>query len=141
MQQERRLHIENILHENACSLLAFKENGGVTQTLLNRFVETSADVARNSVEAVMSEVKERLAAVGQAIEDIPGLKEVFDVDGSAMNPFKGIETEQQQHKFYQNNFNLVVCYFYYLTKLTSSSLTTLTVCICSRQAKVPLGPW
>ena len=72
--------------------------------MLNRFVETSSNVARNSVEVVMSEVKERLAAVGQAIEDIPGLKEIFDEDSSAMNPFKGIETEQQ------NNFNLVVCY-------------------------------
>ena len=108
--QQQCLHIEDILQENARSLLAFKENGGVTQTLLNRFVETSTNVARNSVEVVMSEVKERLAAVGQAIEDIPGLKEIFDEDSSAMNPFKGIETEQQQHKFYQNNFNLVVCY-------------------------------
>ena len=108
--QQQCLHIENILHENSRSLLAFKENGGVNQTLLNRFVETNTNAPRNSVEVVMSEVKERLATVGQAIEDIPGLKEIFDEDSSAMNPFKGIETEQQQHKFYQNNFNLVVCY-------------------------------
>ena len=127
--QQQCLHIEDILHENTRSLLAFKENGGVTQTLLNRFVETSTNVARNSVEVVMSEVKERLAAVGQAIEDIPVLKEIFDEDSSAMNPFKGIET----NKFYQNNFNLVVCY------LSLFNLTALKVCLSSRQTKVLLS--
>ena len=107
--------------------------------MLNRFVETSSNVARNSVEVVMSEVKERLAAVGQAIEDIPGLKEIFDEDSSAMNPFKGIETEQQQHKFYQNNFNLVVCYLSLFNLTASNSLTALKVCLSSRQTKVLLS--
>ena len=56
--------------------------------------------------------KRDLAAVGQAIEDIPGLADIFEDNSPAMNPLQGIGTEQQQHKFYQNHFNLVVCIYF-----------------------------
>ena len=69
-------------------------------------------MARNSVQVAKMQVKERLAAVGQAIEDIPGLADIFEDNSPAMNPLQGIETEQQQHKCYPNHFNLVVCIYF-----------------------------
>ena len=113
IQTDAELSLENILQDNArCLLGGFKENGRLTQTAVNLFVESSTQMARNSVQVAKMQVKERLAAVGQAIEDIPGLADIFEDNSPAMNPLQGIGTEQQQHKFYQNHFNLVVCIYF-----------------------------
>ncbi|XP_028410460.1 uncharacterized protein LOC114533073 [Dendronephthya gigantea] len=98
---------ENMLRDNALCLFGFKDKGRVTQTVVNLFAESSTQMVRNSLNIAMSEIKERLAAVGQAIEDIPGLQQIFDQDSSAMNPLRGIETEQKQHQYNLNHFNLV----------------------------------
>lgn len=55
-----------------------------------------------------ADVKERLRTVGRTIESVPGLKEIFEEDSVAINPFSGVESEQQQHKFYREHFHLVV---------------------------------
>lgn len=103
--------VENMLRDNALCLFGFKDNGRVTQTVVNLFAESSTQMVRNSLNVAKSEIKERLAAVGQAIEDIPGLQQIFDEDSSAMNPLRGIETEQKQHKYNLNHFNVVVSLF------------------------------
>lgn len=112
IQTDAEPSLENILQDNARCLLGFKENGRLTQTAVNLFVESSTQMARNSVQVAKTQVKERLAAVGQAIEDIPGLADIFEDNSPAMNPLQGIETEQQQYKFYQNHFNVVVCIYF-----------------------------
>ena len=78
------------------------------QTVVNLFVESSTQLIRNSIQLAELEVRLRLAAVGTAIEAVSGLKEIFQEDSLAMNPFRGIEGELQQHKFYQEHFHLVV---------------------------------
>ena len=105
---------ENMLRDNALCLFGFKHKGRVTQTVVNLFAESSTQMVRNSLNVAKSEIKERLATVGQAIEDIPGLQQIFDEDSSAMNPLRGIETEQKQHQYNLNHFNLVVSLFYAL---------------------------
>ena len=96
IQTDAELSLENILQDNARCLLGFKENARLTQTAVNLFVESSTQMARNSVQVAKMQVKERLAAVGQAIEDIPGLADIFEDNSPAMNPLQGIGTEQQQ---------------------------------------------
>lgn len=103
-----------MLRDNALCLFGFKDKGRLTQTVVNLFAESSTQMVRNSLNVAKSEIKERLAAVGQAIEDIPGLQQIFDEDSSAMNPLRGIETEQKQHQYNLNHFNLVVSLFYAL---------------------------
>jgi hypothetical protein len=103
--------VENMQRDNALCLFGFKDKGRVTQTVVNLFAESSMQMVRNSLNVAKSEIKERLAAVGQAIEDIPGLQQIFEEDSSAMNPLHGIETEQKQHKYHLDHFNLVVSLF------------------------------
>ena len=105
--------VENMLRDNALCLFGFKDKGRVTQTVVNLFAESSTQMVRNSLNVAKAEIKERLAAVGQAIEDIPGLEQIFDEDSSAMNPLRGIETEQKQHKYSLDQFNLVVSHCIY----------------------------
>ena len=44
---------------------------------------------------------------------MPGLKEIFEQDSLAMNPFNGLENEKQQSKFCKENFKLVVSQIYW----------------------------
>ena len=104
--------VENMLRDNALCLFGFKDKGRVTQTVVNLFAESSTQMVRNTLNVAKAEIKERLAAVGQAMENIPGLEQVFDEHSSAMNPLRGIETEQKQHEYNLTHFNLVVSLFW-----------------------------
>lgn len=112
-QHDQPVKVDSILRDNALCLLGFKDKSRVPQTVVDLFVENSTQMVRNSIEIAKSEVKEKLNAAGHTVEDIPGLKEIFEEDSVVMNPLRGMETEQQQHKFYQTYFNLVVCLIFY----------------------------
>ena len=75
-----------MLRNNALCLFGFKDKGCVTQNVEDLFAESSTQMVRNCMNVTKAEIKERLAAVGQAMEDIPGLGQIFDEDSSAMNP-------------------------------------------------------
>ena len=107
-QHEDCTRPEKMKENNARCLLGFKDKGRVPQTVVNLFVQSSTQLVRNSLQHAGREVEERLRAVGTNIMAVQGLKEIFEEDSLPMNPFSGLENEQQQSKFYKDNFKLVV---------------------------------
>ncbi len=99
---------QQMKENNALCLLGFKERGRVPQTVVNFFVENSIQLVRNCLEFAESKIDEKLRACGTSTEAVSGLKEIFEQDSLAMNPFNGLENEKQQSKFYKENFKLVV---------------------------------
>lgn len=97
---------------NALCLLGFKDKGRVPQTVVTLFVENSTQIVRNNLQFAEKEIDQRLRAFGTSIEAVPGLKEIFEEDSLAMNPFSGLENERQQSKFYKENFKVVVSQIY-----------------------------
>ena len=97
-----------IKESNALCLLGFKDKGRVPQTVVNLFAEKSTQLVRNSLQFVEKEIDRKLRAAGTSIQEVPGLKQIFEEDSLPMNPFNGLENEKQQSKFYKENFNLVV---------------------------------
>ena len=98
----------NLSRANALCLLKFKEKGCVPQTVVNSFVNNATQIAQTSVDLLRSGVTNCLQKAGIYIDTIPGLNDLFEQDNPISNPFKGIDKEPLQYKYYKEEFSLVV---------------------------------
>ncbi|KAG1681703.1 hypothetical protein GQR58_011697 [Nymphon striatum] len=92
---------------NALCLLSLKEIGRVPQTVVDVFVNSSTQIARNSIGALKDGLKNSLHSAGIDFSRVPGLKELFDESTLSMNPFSGIDKESLQYRYYKEHLNLV----------------------------------
>ena len=93
---------------NALCLLSFKERGRVPQTVVDSFVESSTQIARNSLNMLKSGLISRLNTAGIQFSAVPGLRELFGESNLPMDPFSGINRESLQYGYYKEHFHLVV---------------------------------
>ena len=93
---------------NALCLLSFKERGRVPQTVVDSFVESSTQIARNSINMLKSGLISRLNTAGIQFSAVPGLRELFGESKLPMDPFSGINRESLQYGYYKEHFHLVV---------------------------------
>ncbi len=98
----------NLSRANALCILKFKEKACVPQTVVNSFVNNATEIAQTSVDLLRSGVYNCLQKAGININTVPGLNDLFEQDNPISNPFKGIDKEPLQYKYYKDNFNLVV---------------------------------
>lgn len=98
----------NLSRANALCLLKFKEKACVPQTVVNSFVNNATQIAQASVDLLRSGVSNCLLKAGINIETIPGLNDLFEQDNRISNPFRGIDKEPLQYKYYKEEFSLVV---------------------------------
>ncbi|XP_068707636.1 uncharacterized protein [Montipora foliosa] len=92
---------------NALCLLSFKERGRVPQTVVDSFVESSTQIARNSINMLKSGLISRLNTAGIQFSAVPGLRQLFGESNLSMDPFSGINRESLQYGYYKEHFHLV----------------------------------
>lgn len=107
-QQQRQLQ-----KRSALCLLHLKEKGRVPQTVVDLVVNNCTEIVQDAANVLKTGVINSLNASGVDFQAIPGLKDLFDNDSSACNPFHGLENERQQHKYYLQNLGLVVSFNIY----------------------------
>ena len=101
----------NLSRSNALCLLKFKEKGRVPQTVVDSFVDNATQIAQTSVDLLKSGFPNCLQNAGIDLQTVPGLGDLFDENNQISHPFTGIDKEPLQHKYYKENFNLVVSIF------------------------------
>ena len=93
----------NKLYKSAALfLLSAKERFQLTQSALDFIIQQIKQMISFAVDDVEEKVKKHLVDQGIPELDISGCFE------DMCNPFKLLETEYMQNKFYQENFNLIV---------------------------------
>lgn len=93
---------------SALFIMKLKEEHKLTQTAIQGIVEGVTSLTQNRLSLLCSEVSKKLGEAGVEIASIPGLNDLFDVDGVFGCPFSGLETQHQQHKYFVTHFNFVV---------------------------------
>ena len=93
---------------SAFSILQLKEKGRVPQTVVDTVVNSWTEVVQETTKVLKDGMKRHLSVSGVEFEAIPGLADLFNEDSFLTNPFRGLETQHLQHKYYVENFDLVV---------------------------------
>lgn len=102
----------NLSRANALCLLKFKEKSCVPQTVVNSFVSNATEIVQTSVDLLRSGVINCLEKAKVNPDNVVGLNDLFEQDNFISNPFKGINKESLQYKYYKDNFSLVVSNLY-----------------------------
>lgn len=98
---------EEILRTSALYLLRMKDKDRASQTVIDSFVENTTSIVRTSMEILKSGLMNRLETAGIDFGAVPGLRERFQEDSLAMNPFSFLKDEHQQNQYFNDHMNLV----------------------------------
>lgn len=74
-----------------------------------------------------------LQKAGINIDTIPGLNYLFEQDNPIANPFRGIDKEPLQYKYYKDEFSLVVSNIWYIERYSYLSGTEPNVSLFYNQ--------
>ena len=95
----------------ATLILKIKEKHKISQYAIKGIIEDVIVLFQTCLLHLFKTVKEHLEYKGIDEETISCISPLFDGDGDYGKPFKGLETEYLQLKFFKTNFALVVSSF------------------------------
>lgn len=93
---------------SATWLLKIKEKHKLSQVALQGMIEHVTDLFQAYLCDLHNNVKQHLENSGVDESSITSLDPLFDSDGYYGRPFKGLETEYRQLKYFKENFHMVV---------------------------------
>lgn len=91
----------------AAWILKTKERHKISQTAINSIIEDVTNFFQVYLSHIHDAIRQRLK--GDVDDDIlSSLSPIFDPDGGYGKPFKGLETEYLQLKFFRRKFSMIV---------------------------------
>lgn len=101
---------------SALFLLKLKEQQRITQVALDDVVNGSRALFSETINRVQASVEANLAETGFDPDSIPGLRDAFR---NVADPFKDLETQFLQQKYFRDKFNLIVSKLRYFSPYMS----------------------
>lgn len=94
---------------SAMFLLHMKEGHKLTQAALQGLLEGITSLCQQRLSSIQKAVNTVLTGARISTTSIRGLDDIFYPEGQFGQPFKGLETQHQQLKFFKAQFLFVVC--------------------------------
>lgn len=99
--------LEDITKAAAAWILKTKERHKIPQCAIKTIIEDVTSLFQTCIFRIFDAVKQQLSNLD--IEDVISLlSPLFDPNGDYGNPFKGLETDHMQLKYFKRNFGLIV---------------------------------
>ena len=92
----------------ALFLMGLKEKHKLTQVALQGVIEGVTSLIQCHLDSLHTQVCQQLRSADTPETVIGSLGSLFSENGTAGQPFAGLETQHQQLKFYRTHFNLIV---------------------------------
>ena len=104
-------HSQGFSKQRAAALwiLKVQEMYKLPQSTMESILDDVTGLFQDLLMDLCDEVKSVLAKADIAHSDVPGLLDLFASTSSYAQPFAGLNTKHLQLKFYEENFDLVVC--------------------------------
>ena len=106
-------------------ILKTRDGKKLTQVTTNGILEDSTLLVQNTVQIIERRVLETMKS--RAVDDIVSEVQGLFCDESLRNPFHGLQTQYQQEKFIQNNFNYVASFLFIIISIIIITIVNMTV--------------
>ena len=102
---------ENNTRSAALYILKIQEDLLLPRSTVQNIIANTKTFLHNTLSIVESQVKDCLNNANMEYQNVPGLQEIFDESNPTTNPFRNLETESQQWRYYKEYFGLKIVYF------------------------------
>ena len=92
--------------------MKIKEKHKLSQFAVNNIIEDVTVLFQISSSNTFLIIASLLKGAGVHEDIISSISKLFDHDSEHVRPFKGLETQYLQHKYFKKNFGLVVSIYY-----------------------------
>lgn len=99
---------DEVIKSSALYILKLQEECCLPKTTVKSVLANTTSLIKETISVVQKQVEQRLQENNIDFYNVAGLKECFDDDNCATNPFNKLETEAQQVAYYKDKFQLKV---------------------------------
>ena len=110
--------LTDLKRSSAAWILKIKEKHKLPQVAVQGIITQVTSLFQVYLSSIHRETQHHLQTLGFDQGICATLNQIFDSDGSYGRPFRGLETEYRQRKYYKDNFHMVVSTVFSVTSNT-----------------------
>jgi hypothetical protein len=101
-------NVEDRTKSGALYILKLQEDCCLPKSTVEIVLSNTTAIVKETVSAVKTQVQDCLVNADIDFQTVPGLREIFEQDNAATNPFSNLDTETRRLAYYKDNFGLKV---------------------------------